>query len=172
MNIKGLILAVLETILKVIILAAAVMLILKGVTKAYDFGYKVFADEPVSANNGRTITVGVAESATVEDVAAMLEEKGLINDSKLFVVQEYLSAYHDKIVPGIYDLRTDMTAGEMLAVLASGEVPEDQMTDVTQSTDSAAPTDEYYDEGAMDEEDMDEAGDETGDGSEDTGGEG
>ena len=124
MNIKGLILTVLETILKVIILAAAVMLILKGVTKAYDFGYKVFADEPVSPNNGRTITVGVAESATVEDVAAMLEEKGLINDQKLFIIQEYLSAYHDKIVPGIYDLRTDMTANEMLAVLASGEVEE------------------------------------------------
>lgn len=159
MNIKGLIFTVFETILKVIILAAAVMLILKGVTKAYDFGYKVFADEPVSPNNGRTITVGVADSATVEDVAAMLEEKGLINDQKLFLVQEYLSAYHGKIVPGIYDLGTDMTANEMLAILSSGEVPEEKMVDVTQSSteDSDVPTDEYYDEGVMEDDGTEEA---------------
>ena len=37
----------------------------------------------------------------------MLEEKGLISDYRLFVVQELLSAQHDKIKPGIYDLSTD-----------------------------------------------------------------
>lgn len=156
MNIKGLILTVLETILKVIILAAAVMLILKGVTKAYDFGYKVFADEPVSPNNGRTITVGVAESATVEDVAAMLEEKGLINDQKLFIIQEYLSAYHDKIVPGIYDLRTDMTANEMLAVLASGEVEE--ISD--QPHDEGVVEENISDENVSEEDGLDEGAEE------------
>lgn len=166
MNIKGLILTVLETILKVIILAAAVMLILKGVTKAYDFGYKVFADEPVSPNNGRTITVGVAESATVEDVAAMLEEKGLINDQKLFIIQEYLSAYHDKIVPGIYDLRTDMTANEMLAVLASGEVeeisdqPHDEGVVEENISDEEALEEDVSDENVSEEDGLDEGAEE------------
>lgn len=166
MNIKGLILTVLETILKVIILAAAVMLILKGVTKAYDFGYKVFADEPVSPNNGRTITVGVAESATVEDVAAMLEEKGLINDQKLFIIQEYLSAYHDKIVPGIYDLRTDMTANEMLAVLASGEVeeisdqPHDEGVVEENISDEEALEEDISDENVSEEDGLDEGAEE------------
>lgn len=166
MNIKGLILTVLETILKVIILAAAVMLILKGVTKAYDFGYKVFADEPVSPNNGRTITVGVAESATVEDVAAMLEEKGLINDQKLFIIQEYLSAYHDKIVPGIYDLRTDMTANEMLAVLASGEVeeisdqPHDEGVVEENISDEEALEEDVLDENVSEEDGLDEGAEE------------
>lgn len=166
MNIKGLILTVLETILKVIILAAAVMLILKGVTKAYDFGYKVFADEPVSPNNGRTITVGVAESATVEDVAAMLEEKGLINDQKLFIIQEYLSAYHDKIVPGIYDLRTDMTANEMLAVLASGEVeeisdqPHDEGVVEENISDEEALEEGISDENVSEEDGLDEGAEE------------
>ena len=166
MNIKGLILTVLETILKVIILAAAVMLILKGVTKAYDFGYKVFADEPVSPNNGRTITVGVAESATVEDVAAMLEEKGLINDQKLFIIQEYLSAYHDKIVPGIYDLRTDMTANDMLAVLASGEVeeifdqPHDEGVVEENISDEEALEEDISDENVSEEDGLDEGAEE------------
>ena len=49
----------------------------------------------------------------------MLEEKGLIEDARLFVVQELLSAYHGEILPGIYDLSTSMTAEEMLAVMST-----------------------------------------------------
>ena len=101
MNIKSLIATVLETIIKVVILAAFVLFVFRGATAAYDFGYRVFADEPVSVAGGRTITVGVAESASVKDIAEMLEEKGLINDANLFVVQELLSAHHGKLLPGI-----------------------------------------------------------------------
>ncbi len=119
MNIKSLIGTALDTIVKVVVLAFAVMLIFKGITKAYDFGYRVFADEPMSANNGRTITVGIAEDASVKDIATMLEDKGLIADSKLFVVQELLSAYHDRIQPGMYDLSTDMKAAEMLQIMST-----------------------------------------------------
>ncbi|MCR5502891.1 MAG: endolytic transglycosylase MltG [Lachnospiraceae bacterium] len=129
MNLKSLIFAVLETIIKVVVLAGAVMLIIRGVGEAYDFGYRVFKDEPVSANNGRTITVGVAENASVRDVAAMLMDKGLIRDDKLFVVQEMLSSHHGKIRPGIYDLSTGMTANEMLAVMSSEEDKEEEDSD-------------------------------------------
>ncbi len=80
MKIKTLIFAVLETIIKAVVLAAAVMFIVRGVRIAYDFGYSVFKDEPVSVSGGRTITVGVAENASVRDTAKMLEEKGLIKD--------------------------------------------------------------------------------------------
>lgn len=122
MSIKSLILTIIETIIKVVILAVAVMYILRGISYAYDFGYRVFADEPVSSTTGRTITVGIGESADVKSVATMLEEKGLIRDARLFVIQEYLSAYHNQIQPGIYDLSTSMTSNEMLAVLSEGYV--------------------------------------------------
>ena len=126
MNIKSLAGTVIEIIIKIAILAVLVMFIFKWVTKAYDFGYKVFADEPVSANNGRTITVSVPEGATVENVADMLQEKGLIEDSQLFKIQELLSAYHGMIKPGMYDLSTGMTAAEMLKIMSSEpEEPED-----------------------------------------------
>lgn len=126
MNVKSLIATVLETIIKVVVLAAFVLLIFRGATKAYDFGYRVFADEPVSVAGGRTITVGIAESASVKEIGEMLEEKGLINDATLFVVQEFLSAHHDKILPGIYDLSTDMKVEEMLEIMSTPtEVPND-----------------------------------------------
>lgn len=119
MNVKYLIGAVIEAIIKVVVVAAIVMFVLRTSTEAYNFGYKVFADQPVSSSGGRTITVGIAEDADVKDIAEMLQEKGLIEDAKLFVIQEFLSAYHKEIKPGIYDLNTGMTAEEMLAVLST-----------------------------------------------------
>ena len=119
MNGKYLVGAVIEAVIKVIVIAVLVMFVFPTATTAYDFGYKVFADKPVSVSGGRTITVGIAESASVKDIAQMLEEKGLIEDARLFVVQELLSAYHGEILPGIYDLSTSMTAEEMLAVMST-----------------------------------------------------
>lgn len=119
MNGKYLVGAVIETVIKVIVIAVVVMFVFRTATSAYDFGYKVFADKPVSVSGGRTITVGIAEDASVRDIAQMLEEKGLIEDARLFVVQELLSAYHGEILPGIYDLSTSMTAEEMLAVMST-----------------------------------------------------
>ena len=119
MNVKYLIVATLETIIKVAVIAGAIGFIFRGATQAYDFGYRVFADQPVSVTGGRTITVGIAENASVKDIAQMLQEKGLIEDSNLFIVQELLSAHHGKILPGIYDLSTEMTAGQMLEIMST-----------------------------------------------------
>ncbi|MBR5798994.1 MAG: endolytic transglycosylase MltG [Lachnospiraceae bacterium] len=119
MNLKYMIGAVIETIIKVAVLAFVVSFVLRASKEAYDFGFRVFADQPMSIIGGRTITVGIAEDADIKDIAAMLEEKGLIEDAKLFVVQELLSAYHDKIIPGIYDLSSNMTAMEMLEIMST-----------------------------------------------------
>lgn len=119
MNAKYLVITVVETIIKVVVIAAVIVFVFRGATKAYDFGYRVFADEPVSVSGGRTITVGIVEGASVKEIAQMLEEKGLIEDAKLFVVQELLSAYHGEILPGIYDLSTNMTAEQMLAIMST-----------------------------------------------------
>ena len=121
-----LIAAAVEMIVKVVILAAVVLFIFRGATQAYNFGYKVFADEPMSISGGRTITVGISDSMSTSDIAQMLEEKGLIEDAKLFVVQELLSAHHGEIAPGIYELSTAMTAQEMLALMAAPAEEEDE----------------------------------------------
>ena len=119
MNVKYLIITMLETIVKIVILAAVVVFVFRTSTQAYDFGYRVFADEPMSVSGGRTITVGIAEDASLKEIANMLEEKGLIEDANLFIVQELLSAYHGKILPGIDDLSTDMKAEQMLEILST-----------------------------------------------------
>ena len=75
---------------------------------------------------GRVISVSVEEPVSVRDVGQMLEERGLIRDANLFVIQELLSEDHGKIQPGIYDLSTSMTAQEMMAVMAADAPEEDE----------------------------------------------
>jgi len=153
MNVKTLALTVIENVVKVVILIFLITYILKGITTAYEFGYKVFADEPVSANNGKIITVAVSEGASVEEVAAMLEDKGLIEDQRLFVIQEYLSSYHDEIKPGIYDLSTGMTASEMIEILATESTIDDGMIEESSEPGSS---EEFSEDGYEENPDSEE----------------
>ncbi|MBO5474160.1 MAG: endolytic transglycosylase MltG [Lachnospiraceae bacterium] len=111
--------ATIELVVKVVVFVAIVMFIVNASVRAYDYGYRVFAEEPVSVGEGRTISVIVEDGDSVKDIGEMLQEKGLIRDANLFVVQELLSEQHGKIQPGIYDLNTSMTSEEMLAVMAA-----------------------------------------------------
>ena len=136
MKVGYLIGAAVEMIVKVVVVAAVVVFVFRGATQAYEFGYKVFADEPMSISGGRTITVGISDSMSTNDIAEMLEEKGLIEDARLFVIQELLSAYHGEIAPGIYDLSTAMTAQEMLAIMS---VPEEESEEEPRETSAPEP---------------------------------
>jgi UPF0755 protein len=120
MKVKYLIGAVFETKLKGIILVVIITFVYRTAVTAYDFGYRVFAEEPISRSGGRTITVAVAEDYTIRGLAEMLKDRGLIRDADLFIVQELLSEHRGEIKPGIYDLSTVMTVAEMLAVMSSG----------------------------------------------------
>lgn len=108
-----------ELIIKIAAFVFIVMFIFRTATTAYDYGYRVFAEEPMTEGEGRTISIYVEETASVKEIGEMLQEKGLIRDANLFVIQELLSESHDKIQPGIYDLNTSMTSQEMLTVMAA-----------------------------------------------------
>ena len=111
-------------IIKVAFLVFAVSYIMKAATAAYDYGFRVFTEEPVSQGEGRTISISVEDPVSARDVGELLEERGLIRDANLFVIQELLSENHGKMQAGIYDLNTAMTAEEMMAVMAA-DAPEE-----------------------------------------------
>lgn len=125
MSIKEVIGSTVELIIKIVVLVFAATYIIKAATAAYDYGYRIFTEEPVAIGEGRTISVNVKEPVSVMEVGEMLEERGLIRDGKLFLLQELLSENHGKIQPGIYDLSTAMTAEEMIDVMAA-DAPEEE----------------------------------------------
>lgn len=132
MTIKGIIGSTVELIIKIAALFFFVSYLLKASAVAYDYGYRIFTEAPVSLGEGRIISVSVEEPVSVRAVGDMLEERGLIRDANLFVIQELLSENHGKIQPGIYDLSTAMTAEEMMAVMAENAPDEEEAQEVSQ----------------------------------------
>ena len=157
MDIKQLIASAVETIIKIAAVVFLVSFVYDAAVKAYDYGYRVFAEEPMSVGEGRTISISVGAGDSVRDIGKNLEEKGLIRDANLFFVQELLSEYHGKILPGIYDLNTSMTNEEMLEMMSSE--PEEE-EDTGASTDNVPIGEVEGDtEGAEDAGDAGDAGD-------------
>lgn len=118
MKVKYIVGAITEFVIKAVAFIFIVTYVIRGATAAYDYGFRVFAEEPIDAGDGRIISVSVQTGDTAKEVGQMLQERGLIRDANLFRIQELLSENHGKIQPGIYDLSTSMTAQEMLAVIA------------------------------------------------------
>ncbi|MCM1264555.1 MAG: endolytic transglycosylase MltG [Butyrivibrio sp.] len=132
MDIKQIIGSIFETCIKIVAVIFVVMFVYNTSVKAYDYGYRVFAEEPMTFGEGRTISIYVKSEDSVKDIGVNLQEKGLIRDANLFYIQELLSEYHGKIQPGIYDLNTSMKPEEMLAVMSEGYVEQGEEDDDSQ----------------------------------------
>ena len=112
--------AVVGTVIKVVVTAVFLMFVYRYAVEAYDYGYRIFGEEPMDAEPGRDVTVTIEEHDSTQDVAEMLMQRGLIRDAKLFVMQEKLSGLAEGIQPGTYDLNTAMKVEEMLEIFAAG----------------------------------------------------
>lgn len=104
-------------------LVVAVAIIIFGyliASTAYNFGYRLFAEEPMSLAPGVEKIVVIEEGMRLKEVAKMLEKGGVIRDAGIFKVQNKLSHYSSSFEAGTYTLNTSMTNEEIMAVL-SGE---------------------------------------------------
>lgn len=127
MNAKQLLGAISAMIIKTAAAVVIIIVVFRLAVGAYDFGYQVFADLPVSEGEGRIVSVVVKEGQSCRELAKELEEKGLINNSYVFFIQEQLSDdYKGKIQPGTYELSTAMSSEEMLEVLCHVEEEEEE----------------------------------------------
>lgn len=120
MNSKEVVVSVFSTVFKVVLAIIIVMLVYKWSLTAYEYGQRVFNEPPMTAGDGRTVTIVVEEGDGAKEIGATLENYGLIRDAELFVIQEMLSAYKDKMKPGAYELNTSMTTDEMMAIMSNG----------------------------------------------------
>ena len=98
------------------------------VSYCFDFGYRVFAEQPVDKEPGRDVTVEIKSGMSDRDIAKMLEQKGVIRDANIFFVQVKISAYSGKMYPGTYTVNTSMEAKEMMALFATKPAEAEQQT--------------------------------------------
>lgn len=108
-----------------------ILLILLGFSKmgnfAYDFGYRVFTEKPVSSEPGKDVFVQIDSSMSELDIGAMLEEKGLVRSGQLFFVQLKLSAFNGKLKSGTYTLNTSMNVRKMMQIMSGSELDTEEL---------------------------------------------
>ena len=85
---------------------------------SYQFGHDIFDQHPMSPGEGQEITVVIKEDDSVYDIAKTLESKGLIEDAKVFWVQEKLSNYKGKMKPGTYLFSTGYEPASVMAIIS------------------------------------------------------
>lgn len=110
--------AILGMILKIAVVVLIVIWIYRGAIAGYNFGYRIFKQQPVAIGEGRTVTVTITEDMSVKRLGEYLQQKGLINDTLLFTAQYYLSEFREDFKPGVYELSTSMTVEEMMERIA------------------------------------------------------
>lgn len=124
MNAKKVVFKVMNISLTILVVVLVIFAAFRLGSYAYDFGYRVYMEDAVSPEPGRDVVVQVDRNMSSSELGSMLEEKGLVRDGTLFMIQLKLSAYSDKIMPGIYTLNTSMTSREMMETMAPAEVEE------------------------------------------------
>ena len=87
---------------------------------AYQFGYNIFNQQAMSPGAGQEVTVVIEDGSSLYKIGKTLESKGLVEDAKIFYVQERLSNYHRKLKAGTYLLSTAYTPNRIMSIL-SGE---------------------------------------------------
>lgn len=130
MNAKSLVLAVCGTILKVVVAAAVIVAIYRGAIMAYDYGYRIFEEAPMSSGEGRNVVVSIPEDMTAQEMGTLFLQKGLIRDDKLFYLQYMLSEFRQDLIPGTFTLSTAMTVEEMLETMTVEPADAEESADV------------------------------------------
>ncbi len=139
MNAKKAITAILETAVRIIILLVIISFVYKAGAKAYDFGYRVFAERPMTMGVGRDVIVTIPDGKGPRQIGSILVDRGLIRDANLFFVQELLSAYHGKLKSGTYTLNTAMNSTQMMEVMSGSDEESEEEESETAPLPSATP---------------------------------
>ena len=78
-------------ILKILALIVVIAVLVSVGRRAYDFGYRVFAEEAVSAPPGKKVAVTIEDGISVSELSELLKSKRLIKDENVFWMQYHLS---------------------------------------------------------------------------------
>jgi UPF0755 protein len=102
----------------VAIYALIIIFAIRIVVFSYDFSYEVFGDVPVSVTSEEMVPVQISDGASTDEIATILEKKGLIKYKYAFIIHVGLSQYKGKIQAGNYELSPSMTMDDMLAIMS------------------------------------------------------
>ena len=118
-------------ILRLLIMVCMLVILIYLGRRAYALGHEAFNETPVDVGEGRTVVVTITDDMSAYQIGRMLRAEGLLAESPLaFWLQEFISEYHNKLLPGTYALKTSMTTQEMFPIMAQADRVDTQETTV------------------------------------------
>ena len=113
---------------KLIVYAVVAMLLYKGVTRGYQFGYDVFYATAVAEAPGVNMRVTIGDDEKLGDIAVALERGGLVKNRYAFLIQSIFYEYggsENPVKAGTYLLNNSMTSKEIIIMLRDGITEEE-----------------------------------------------
>ena len=107
---------ILQVALRLAFLCMIVVIFYVGITKAYRFGYAVFAETPLSPQATQTIEISVVEGQSPLSVGKSLAKKKIIGDAYVFWAQTI--CYDEEIYPGNYVVNDSMSSKQIIELMS------------------------------------------------------
>lgn len=123
---------------KLIVYAVVIMILYEGVTRGYQFGHDVFYSTAVAEAPGVDMRVTIGEGEKLTDIAAALEQGGLVKSRYAFLIQSIFYEYggsENPVEPGTYLLNNSMTSKDIIVTLRDG-LTEEVTEEATEGKDA------------------------------------
>ena len=130
----GIVIDTLGSIIIYAVIALAILFMAGQAKHYYDVGYGVFSQQgkdargtgkvvafTVERGTGKVVAFTVEEGVKAPKLAEQLEEQGIIESARLFLIQERVSDYAGMYVAGTYALSSEMTTEEIMRVICAKE---------------------------------------------------
>ena len=115
----GVIIDTLGSVIIYVLIAAAILFMAGQAKHYYDVGYGVFSQQ---GKDAKVVQFTVEEGVSATRLGQQLEEEGLIESARLFLIQERVSDYAGQYVAGTYALSSEMTTEDIMRVISGTEV--------------------------------------------------
>lgn len=110
---------ILHLMLNIIFFIVVILVVVKASQFAYDFSYEVFGSVKVAETGGKEYEITIGEGESTMNVAAKLEQHGIIVNRFSFYVRAKLTKQN--ILPGKYVVNASMDYDDIFAVITSGD---------------------------------------------------
>ena len=135
----GVVIDTLGSIIIYAVIAAAILFMAGQAKHYYDVGYGVFSQQGKDARGtGKVVAFTVEEGIKAPRLAEQLEEQGIVESARLFLIQERVSDYAGMYVAGTYALSSEMTTEEIMRVISGKEASPYEMPEQPAAEEPAA----------------------------------
>lgn len=108
---------ILQISIRVLVNVVLVFVLVQGFVSAYNFSYKLFTDIPYKVTSTQVQEITIESGSSIVDIAALLEEKEVVENKYLFIARGYVGEYKAYIKAGTYTLSPSMSPDTICKII-------------------------------------------------------